>query len=192
MSPSDQPPLNLLSSATSKEIMKIDRAVQLEILQKLAEAYPIGIQPLAPNIESTDDEMKVMTNAMYLAEHKLVQHGYKHRGFVGVAPEDAWTEVTETRITAAGIDFLLEDGGLSAILGVVTVKLDASTIKALLYKHIDEAKDVTHEQRSLAKNLLKSAGDQTLRKLVDSLIEQGLKAAPSTSQLIGMLQGLLA
>lgn len=172
--------------------MKIDRTIQLEILQRLAEAYPNGLLPLAPHLETTDDEQTVIANTLYLSEHGLVEIGYSRRNAFNLKPEDSWSEPRETKITASGIDFLREDGGLRAILGVVTVKLDATTIKALLYKHIDEAKDVTHEQRSLAKNLLKSAGDQTLRKLVDSLIEQGLKAAPSTSQLIGMLQGLLA
>lgn len=46
-----------------------------------------------------------------------------------------------------------------------------------------------HEERSLLKNLLRTAGDQTLRKLLDMSLEAGLKAGLSASQLIGMLQG---
>ena len=41
------------------------------------------------------------------------------------------------RITAKGIDFLEDDGGLSAILGVVTVKLHADTLREMLAKKID-------------------------------------------------------
>ena len=38
-----------------------------------------------------------------------------------------------------GIDFLTDDGGLSAILGVVTVKLHSDTIQALIAAKIDQA-----------------------------------------------------
>lgn len=172
--------------------MKIDREIQREVLELLHQAYPNGIQKLHEKVNKTIDEKDMLANLLYLQGHQLISCGYTKSTEPDKAKDERWIEIEDTVITEKGIDFILEDGGLGAILGVITVKLDASTIKALLYRHIEEAKDVTHEQRSLAKKLLSSAGDETLRKLVDSLIEQGLKAAPSTSQLIGMLQGLLA
>lgn len=170
--------------------MNIDREIQLEILQKLADVYPNGLSPLVIHLETTEDAHVVIANAQYLAEHGLIRSGYQKRDIAGLKPEDSWYEIDDSTITAAGIDFLKEDGGLGAILGVVTVKLDASTIKALLLNHIDRATDVNHEQRSLAKRVLGSIGDQALRKLVDTLIEQGLKACTNTPHLIGMLQVL--
>jgi hypothetical protein len=41
------------------------------------------------------------------------------------------------KITSRGIDFLADDGGLAAILGVVTVKLHEETLKALLEAGVD-------------------------------------------------------
>lgn len=172
--------------------MKIDRKIQLEILQKLAESYPDGLQPMKHFLPSIEDEVTLISNTTYLAEHGLVQSGFSHRKAIGLKPKDSWIELTETKISAKGIDFLREDGGLSAILGVVTVKLDASSIKALVLNQIDQAKDVSHEEQSRLKSLVLSAGDQTIRKLVDTFVEAGLKASPSSGQLIGMLQGLLA
>lgn len=52
---------------------------------------------------------------------------------------------SESTITAASLDFLEDDGGLSAILGIITVKLHADTIKGL-----DQLPDAIHWLRSLA------------------------------------------
>lgn len=172
--------------------MKIDRAIQQRILQKLYDAYPGGLYPLTKSIDEKIDELSVIANTQYLQDHGLVQSGFRDRNLVGVKPEDRWAEPTETFITAKGIDFLTDDGGLSAILGVVTVKLDASSIKALVLNRIDQADDITHEERFRLKSLVSAAGDQTTRKLVDALIEAGLQAVPRTGELIGMLRGLLA
>jgi hypothetical protein len=172
--------------------MKLDRDIQRQILEKLHETYPNGIYPLAATFGQDLDEEVVIANTQYLHEHGLVQSGFRDRELIGQGIAYRWAEPRETFITAKGVDFLLDDGGLSAILGVVTVKLDSSTIKALVLSKIDQAEDVSHEERSRLKSLLLSAGDQGMRKLVDTLIEAGLKAAPNSGQLIGMLQGLLA
>jgi hypothetical protein len=172
--------------------MKIDRKIQLQILQKLADVYPSGIAHLRASLPEIDEEIDVITNVMYLAEHQLVHSGYEPRRSMADPKKTDWLEPGQTKITAKGMDFLLDDGGLGAILGVVTVKLDASSIKALLLKQIDQAKDVSHEEQSRLKSLVLTAGDQSIRKLVDTFVEAGLKAAPSSGQLIGMLQGLLA
>jgi hypothetical protein len=67
-------------------------------------------------------------------------------------------------ITATGLDFLENDGGLSAILGVVTVKLHADTIRSLIDAKIDTS-SMPAEDKS------------KLRKILANLSEAGLKAA---------------
>ena len=41
--------------------------------------------------------------------------------------------------TEKAFDFLAEDGGLSAVLGVVTVRLDSETLRELVSLKIDKA-----------------------------------------------------
>ena len=82
-------------------------------------------------------------NVYYLKGHGLVDY-----------PDDSkCSYIYNLRITAKGIDFLADDGGLSAILGVVTVKLHGDTIQALLAAKIDEA-DIPPEEKGRLKTEL--------------------------------------
>lgn len=168
--------------------MKIDRKIQREILELLANHQPHPLRKLWAHLNQFEEDA-VIANALYLEEHGLINSGYELSKSIGI---QKWHEPRAHRITAKGLDFLMDDGGLGAILGVVTVKLDASSIKALVMNQIDQAADITHEERSRLKTLVRTAGDQSLRKLVDSLIERGFQAVSNSPQLIGMLQGLLA
>ena len=48
-------------------------------------------------------------------------------------------EIWNPGITAKGLDFLEDDGGLSAILGAITVKLDPDDLRALIAARIEES-----------------------------------------------------
>jgi hypothetical protein len=167
--------------------MKIDRTIQREILEFLADAHPDTPTDMSEYLRGKYKERELIANCVYLEGHGLIKSGYRQSNSRMV-----WNAEFRFEITSAGIDFLTDDGGLGAILGVVTVKLDASSIKALIMNRLDQSDEITHEERSRLKSLLRTAGDESLRKLVDTLIEAGLKAAPNAHQLIGMLQGLLA
>jgi hypothetical protein len=168
--------------------LKIDRTIQREILEFLADAYPDTPRDMSEYLREKYSKVQLIANCVYLEGHSLIKNGYQQTK----TNTPQWVNLLPFEITSAGIDFLADDGGLSAILGVLTVKLDASSIKALVLNHIDQTENVSHEERSQLKSLLLTAGDQTMRKLVDMLIETGLKAAPGAGQLIGMLRGLLA
>lgn len=168
--------------------MKIDRTIQREILEFLAEAHPEKPRDMSEYLLDKYSEEQLIANCVYLDGHGLIKSGYRQMQSANAT----WLKQFPFEITSAGIDFLADDGGLGAILGVVTVKLDASSIKALVLNRIDQADDITHEERFRLKSLVSAAGDQTTRKLVDALIEAGLQAVPRTGELIGMLRGLLA
>ncbi len=78
---------------------------------------------------------------------------------------DGFIQLGAASITAAGLDFLADDGGLSAILGVVTVKVHADTIRDLIAAKIDTA-DLPVEKKS------------ALKKQLAALPETALRAAP--------------
>jgi hypothetical protein len=93
----------------------LDRAVQRQILELLREHYPRGAT--AANDLKLGNK-QAAANLRYLEEHGLCKSGVKLGEGVSI-------QFSQSTITAAGLDFLADDGGLSAILGVVTVKLHA-------------------------------------------------------------------
>ena len=163
----------------------LDRNLQHKFLSELYKVYPdsitydyyinAAIAQTTGVIEAEEDALFVLkqsANLQYLAEHGLVVFGDK-------------TFITAiVKITAKGIDFLMDDGGLSAILGVVTVKLHSDTIQALLNTKIDQA-DIPPEEKSKLKVILSKMGDVALAKLTEKAID-----AVTSPQIINLLQSL--
>lgn len=88
------------------------------------------------------------------------------------------------RATSRAIDFLANDGGLSAILGVVTIKLHDDTIKALIESKI-LASDLPppDKQRYLAQ--LRSLPADATRHVVMKLLDLGLDKSPDAMSWLG-------
>ncbi|HEZ4782331.1 TPA: hypothetical protein WIZ08_000734 [Neisseria meningitidis] len=132
----------------------LDRNLQHEILKELNNIYPDSktyeywidatIAQVTGVIETVGEAelyiAKRSANLRYLAEHGLVVCNDKNLS-------------ATVKITAKGIDFLSNDGGLSAIFGVVTVKLHSDTIQALIEAKIDQAEISDSEKSWLKKEL---------------------------------------
>ena len=132
----------------------LDRNLQHEILKELNNIYPdsktyeywidAAIAQVVGVIETVGEAelyiAKRSANLRYLAEHGLVVCNDKNLS-------------ATVKITAKGIDFLTDDGGLSAILDVVTVKLHSDTIQALIAAKIDQAEISDSEKSWLKKEL---------------------------------------
>lgn len=141
--------------------MNVDRALQLDLLNRLANEYPQTITVgkwLGENSNS---------NAMlhYLSEHGLIDGSISR-------PVSGQQAFTSARITAAGLDFLADDGGLSAILGVVTIKLHEETIRQLLIDRI-EASPASPEERSALAKAIRNLPTKALGALTDKLLKAG-------------------
>jgi len=108
----------------------ISRKLQHKLLLLMRDEYPSAMRniPTFPNIEERD----VIVNLLYLEEHGLCKSGLK-----GGARGDF--QFSGATLNAPGLDFLEDDGGLSAALGVVTIKVHADTVRDLLASKIDEA-----------------------------------------------------
>ncbi len=89
----------------------LNRTLQRQILELLRKHYPRGAIPVS---DLGLGEEQAAANLRYLEEHGLCESGV----MIGADGHIAYGQST---ITAAGLDFLEDDGGLSAILGVVTV-----------------------------------------------------------------------
>ncbi len=91
-------------------------------------------------------------------------------------------------ITAKGLDFIQDDGGLSAILGVVTVKLHDDTIRRLLIDKVQASEEPEGVKERLV-DAIKSAPAETLKTVVQKTLEAGIQSLPNAVQL---LQGWLS
>ncbi|MBF1277399.1 MAG: hypothetical protein HXM87_03045 [Neisseria sp.] len=148
----------------------LDRNLQREILKELNNIYPdsktyeywidAAIAQVVGVIETVGEAelyiAKRSANLRYLAEHGLV------------VCNDKYLSAT-VKITAKGIDFLTDDGGLSAILGVVTVKLHSDTIQALIAAKIDQA-EISDSEKSWLKKELGKIKDTALSTLTTNAI----------------------
>src|SRR3546814_11319972 len=90
------------------------------------------------------------------------------------------TQLTWGKITAKGIDFIADDGGLGAILNVQTIRLHEDSIRALLIKQV-EASDVSQSVKERLVDKIKSMPADGIGTLTEKALEAGLKALPNVA-----------
>ncbi len=144
------------------------RAVQREILERLLESYPGRT-----NVDWQDEFPHLMKELAYLRDHGLVKATFS--GAFG-----AHEYVSGVQLTHKGVDFLQQDGGLSAILGVVTIRLHEDTIKILVEAKIQSSDLPPTDKKRWIDQLRSLPADATKHlalKLVDMGLDQGGPAA---------------
>lgn len=146
--------------------MQLDRTYQKQLLEELAIRYP-NLVDFKDRFDDVDSIDKYVANGVYLEEHGLLE------GARTMSP----------RITHKGLDFLADDGGLSAILGVVTVKLHEDTLKNLIGQRIAESGLPTPEKSRLL-DQLKSLPGEAIKHLTLKLVDAGLSNWPAALQAI--------
>lgn len=152
--------------------MKLDRSLQLEILNFLSDHYARLPEQVFPNREMTDEEDdKYTVNLLYLEEHGLIEAGLQQ------SLDGHWMS-SGAKITAAGLDFLADDGGLTAILGVVTVKLHDETIRQLIADRIQESDLPPAEKTGLLAQLRELRGE-SIKHLTMKLLDKGAESLPA-------------
>lgn len=157
--------------------MKLDRSLQLKILEYFKDSYP-AIESVVP-LQAQYDNEDFMPNMYYLIEHGLIKKiGRSGAWGDGIAPD-----IIQAKITVKGIDFLEGDGGLSAILKTSTVKFDPDNIRELITLKIDKSEIPPKEKDSL-KSLIKEAPAHALKSLCTRLINTGLDKATDLYNLI--------
>lgn len=153
--------------------MPVDRVLQNAILRKLDEAYPAEVSRGAIDASLPDKHEQIAPNLHYLQEHGLVHLDTRHRP---LSDRDA-LYYCSAKITAKGVDFLAGDGGLSAVLGVMTVKLHDETIQALLASKV-EASDLPPEQKQTLISQIRELRGEAAKHLVTKIIDYGITKGP--------------
>jgi hypothetical protein len=157
--------------------VNLDRTYQRKLLELLAQSYPRphDVRQLFNGMDDAATE-RYAANLMYLEEHGLADSAIRY----GV---DGHMASGLPRITAKGMDFLADDGGLSAILGVVTVKLHEDTLKELIGARIEES-DLPAPEKSRLLDQMKSLPAEAIKHLSLKLIDAGLANWPAALQAI--------
>lgn len=143
----------------------LDRVYQKELLTALADAYPSALQ--SRDIPDRGDN-SLCVNMKYLEEHRLVEASWFN-------PMSGGPHLGAAAITAIGLDFLQDDGGLGAILGVVTVRFDDETLRALMVSQVESSagnpdlkKKVVDAIKEMPEEAVKTAGERLIKKGLDN------------------------
>lgn len=161
--------------------MKQNREFQKEILETLAKAYPetqtfsfIKARYTENNTEIQKSK-EVIANLCYLGEHGLVENTeHNSVGTINIS----------SKITAKGLDFLADDGGLSAILGVVTIKIHDDTLRELIEMKI-MASDLSQPDKKKWTDALRELPAESIKHLTMTILDKGLENLPVILPLIG-------
>lgn len=170
--------------------MKLDRQLQLELMQKMASTYPSPYD-FEHDLHAMSEEQQsaIMTNLYYLQSHGLLEE--KSVIISRSLDFDTPMILNTTRLSHKGMDFLADDGGLSAILNVVTVKFEADTLKAILESKINDS-DLSSEEKNSMIDALRELPAESIKHLTTTLLDKGIESLPSVMLLIGTYLGLFS
>lgn len=149
---------------------KFSREKQKELLEILSRSYPQS--PGAAEEKEIDalfeSPEEFVPNAMYLEEHGLILTN-AISGFQGTT-----IHTDLMKITAKGIDFILRDGGLSAILNVQTIKFHRDAVVVL--EDLIALSSTSDADKEKAKSTLSEMSTEALKTVVQTVTSAGLTA----------------
>jgi hypothetical protein len=161
--------------------MKLDRELQRAILERCALAFPNPCDARIMMMDLRVDQATYVPQAIYLEEHGLL------RNVASFYVDGTPPAPKHPTITAAGLDFLEDDGGLTAVLGTVVVKLHADTIRELLQARVEQASLPPAEKSALVKQI-KGMPAAALNALATRAVQAGVEHVPD---LLHWIQGVL-
>lgn len=154
-----------------------NRQNQREMLMELMARYPALVDVQGWGYPNLSAELS------YLHEHELAEVTFS-QAFGRSMPAPVFA-----KLTAKGVDFLQQDGGLSAILGVVTIKLHDDTIKDLIESKI-MASNLSQPDKHRYLDALRELPAETTKHLVLRLVDMGLEHGEEAISAIGKLMGM--
>lgn len=159
--------------------MNMLRDKQLEILSKLAQEYPGDVNPY----ELAEEKEQWILH--YLNEHGLIDVEISRP-----IPEMSVIRYGMVRITARGLDFLSDDGGLSATLGVVTVKFHEETLRSLLLTRTEESKALPQDVKKKMLEAIAGLPANGIKQLATELLGRGIEHLPTAISSVRAAWGL--
>ena len=158
---------------------KLNRDFQRQLLERLANYYPHA--HVGRWQELYEDEATVKVNLFYLRDHGLLE------AEALIQPEfGGGFTYRSSKITQRGLDFLEDDGGLSAILGTQVIKLHDDTIRELVAMRINRSDLLPADKRKLLDGL-RELPSESIKHLTMKLIDAGLDKATNAFQWLSSL-----
>lgn len=151
-------------------MIKLEREKQKKLLQILFNAYPNHLQKNAyVELKSMfDSDDTFIANLLYLEEHELIHSGLQQH------LNDYSINFGAIKITAKGIDFIQQDGGLSAILNVQTIKFHRDAV--IVLEDLIAISNMSSEQKEKAKSTLGEMSTEAIKTVVQAVTTAGLSA----------------
>lgn len=150
-----------------------DFDAQMRLLTELRAIYPGKGDTKARQDWITPEQMAF--HLRYLQQHGFVEVSWM-RLMSGEPDRPNWAT-----ITAAGIDFISSDGGLTAVKNIVTVRLHEDTIRDILIQKVQQAPGDETVKGKLVKEL-RSLPTESLRAVYKRALESGLDKMPDIIQ----------
>ena len=156
--------------------MNLDRRLQYAILCELRNAYPN--EAPVHRLFCFEDSQHFFGNLIYLRGHGLIEGEI----LPGMIDLETMNVMLQEMITPTGLDFLENDGGLSAILGGDIVGFDNHDLQQLLAA-IDRLQ-ASQEAKEEFKQTLSSLPAEGLKNIYSLLLIQGLDNLSSVLDLM--------
>ncbi len=168
----------------------LDRSLQRQILEALSEIYPAGTYaPQSLPGLSDASEAALIVNIAYLGEHGLLKSGVRE---IKSHTQSTQKHFDQTAITASGLDFLQADGGLSAILDTVTIRIDSRQFAEMLAAKIESNDKISHEDRSSIASAVRNLPAKAIEKLSSKAIDWAVENLPNKLEQLRMLLAQVA
>lgn len=161
--------------------MILDRELQRQILQIASTVYPRSVGNELDELYESLEDQKLAANLKYLEQHRLI-----NPTSVSVSTDGIFS-FGPVLITHTGMDFLADDGGLSAILGTVTIKFETEQLKAILAAKIMSS-DLSPERKTTMIDAIKELPAEGLKHLTTKIVDVGWDNLDS---LMALIQGSL-
>jgi len=151
---------------------KFDRTIQRRLLQYLCDIYPATAdsRSLTEFVEGFGGQENFTANILYLSDHGLIETKVSSE----LARRIPMTIDSLTKITHKGIDFIRDDGGLSAILNVQTIKFHRDAVVVL--EDLIALSGMNDAEKENAKSKLSELTTESLKTVVQTVTTAGLAA----------------
>lgn len=126
-------------------------------------------------------QSNLLRHLIYLDEHELIKIHYYNAP--GHQKNSLFNDIS---LTAKGVDFLMPDGGLSA-LSAPFIRIAPDNIRNIIEKALQERQDISQEEKTKLQKALSIAEDQTLRDLVTTIITKGVASLPKIGEIISTI-----
>ncbi|WP_286180183.1 MULTISPECIES: hypothetical protein [unclassified Enterobacter] len=150
---------------------KFNRELQRELLKCLYDATPYRMPTERENHFCTafGGQAELVANLLYLRDHGLINVVIKQ-----VLSGSYIVEFESLKINSKGIDFVRDDGGLSAILNVTTIKFHREAV--VVIEDLIALSNMSAEEKEKAKSKLGELSFEALKAVVQTATTVGLSA----------------